>query len=81
MSLMAKNKLDNEKNQVREDFCPSCVLIPLALAGAGTAAVGANAKGKYQKYRKLMLWVGIIVTIVSLLLTWWFLTRCKQCSA
>lgn len=71
---------EKKQDEVREDFCPSCLLLPAALLGAGTAAAGSQAKGKYQKYRKLMLWSGIIITVLSLLLTWWFLTRCKQCS-
>lgn len=70
----------SEKN-VRENFCGACFTVPLALIGAGTAAVGSQQRGQYKKYRKIALWGGIAITLLSILVTFWFLKRCKQCSA
>lgn len=81
MSKVTENKPKEQGEEIREEFCGACIMIPAAMLGAGTAVAGANAKGKYQKYRKLMLWTGIIITLVSLFLTWLYLRRCKECSA
>jgi len=72
---------DQQSEQIKEPFCGACVAVPFALLGAGTAALGSQKKGSYQKYRKIMLWGGIIVTIVSILIALWFMRSCKTCSA
>lgn len=62
---------------IKEEFCGACVALPLALVGAGTAGVGA--KGDHSKTKTIMLWVGIALTLISLVVAIYFITRCKNC--
>jgi lipoprotein signal peptidase len=57
---------------VKEDFCPACLTIPLAFAGAGTA-FGSHNKAKY----KWAMWI----TIISVVLTIYFIyvKKCTTC--
>ena len=65
-------------NSNREDFCGACVAIPLAIVGTGAVGLGAK-KGSYSKRKKIIMWVGIAVTLISLAVAIYFLTRCKDC--
>ena len=62
----------------REDFCGACVAIPLAIVGTGAVGVGAK-KGSYGKRKKIIMFVGVAVTLISLGVAIYFLTRCKDC--
>jgi hypothetical protein len=62
----------------KEEFCGACVALPMALAGAGVAGVGANSGSNKQK-RKIMLISGLVVCALSLIVTILYLNRCKQC--
>jgi hypothetical protein len=64
--------------ETKEEFCGACLAAPLALAGIGTAGVGAG-KGGHKKIKTIMLWVGVGITILSILITIYFLTKCKSC--
>lgn len=70
----------NNNEEVKEDFCPSCLAIPLAMAGVGVSAAGSK-KGNHQKKRKMMLWIGISMTVVFSLIAIYFLfiKKCKEC--
>ena len=81
MKYKSKNNDDLSGQHVQENFCGACFTVPLALIGAGTAAVGSQQRGQYKKYRKIALWGGILITILSVLVTFWFLIWFKQCSA
>jgi len=58
---------------VKENFCGACFTIPLAFAGAGTA-LGADRKAQMKQW-------AIIVTVVSLIFTFYFIyvKKCKSC--
>ncbi|ABF82073.1 hypothetical protein MIV043R [Invertebrate iridescent virus 3] len=58
---------------VKENFCGACLTIPLAFAGAGTA-IGAEKAATIKKW-------SIVITIISLLLTVWFIyvKKCSTC--
>ena len=66
------------KKDKKEDFCGACLSVPLALAGAGVAGGGSMSKSKSRK--KIMLIVGISVAVIGLIITIWFVTRCKSCN-
>lgn len=68
----------NNQGEVKEPFCGACLAIPAALAGAGAAGVGAK-KGSHDKTKKILLWGGIAITLISAIIAIWFLTRCKTC--
>ena len=63
--------------EVKENFCGACLAVPIALAGATTAGVGA--KGTHGKTKKIMLGVGISVTLLALIIGIIYLAKCKKC--
>jgi len=60
----------------KEDFCGACAAIPLAVIGAAGAGVGAK---NHSKYKKIILWSGVSLTLVSVIIVIIYLTRCKSC--
>ena len=62
----------------KEEFCGLCLAIPLSLIGVGTAGIGAT-KGGYSRNKKIMLYGGIILTVLSLLVAILYLAKCKTC--
>ena len=71
------NKHDN-KADVKEEFCGACLAIPAALTGVGAAGVGAK-KGDHNKMKKILLWGGISVTLISAIVAVIYLSKCKNC--
>lgn len=73
---MSKKQSENE---VKEDFCPSCLLMPLSFVGTGALVAGGTLPKKHKKWKKGLLISGI-VTFISLiiLLVYYFMTR-KNC--
>lgn len=69
----------DEKQETKEDFCGACLSIPMAFVGAGAATLGAKKKGLHQRTKKIMLIIGITISILSLIITLWFLNTCSQC--
>ena len=61
-----------KKEEIREDFCPACVAVPLAMAGAGTSK---SASGKQTVLGKVIFWLSIIITILSIVVAIWYFTR------
>jgi len=68
---------NNHKHDVKEEFCGTCLALPLALAGVGAA--GASSSDKNDKTKKILFWGGISITVVSIIATIIFLKRCKTC--
>ena len=66
-------------SEVKENFCGACIAAPLAIAGVGVAGVGSRGSGSNKKTKTVMLWSGIALTILSLIVMIWYMTRCKQC--
>lgn len=63
---------------IKEPFCGACLAVPLAIAGAGTAGAGSSKKNK--KLRKLLVWGGVIVSVISIIVAIYFITRCQECT-
>ena len=61
------NKKREDEHQVKEDFCPSCLVMPLAFVGAGAVVAGNKMPNKHKKWKKAMLISGV-VTLISLIL-------------
>ena len=68
--------MDTEED-TKEDFCGACLAVPLAMAGVGTAASSSNKKNKTIK--KIIFWVGIIISVISIVVAIWFLMSCEDC--
>lgn len=71
----------NVKENTREEFCGACLAVPLAMAGVGVGTAGAVTKGSHQRSRKVMLWTGVILVLLSLLIAIYFLfiKKCSSC--
>ena len=67
---------------VKEDFCPSCLVVPLAFAGAGATAAGATVGQKHKKTKKILLISGVITLLFTLGLGVYYIMKkddCKSC--
>ncbi len=69
---------DEPASEIKEEFCGACLAIPAALAGVGAAGIGAK-KGGHNKMKKILLWGGITVTVISALIAVIYLLKCKNC--
>lgn len=67
----------NEKNEIKEEFCGACAAIPVALVGGVIASSSQNSN--YKKNKKIILWIGVSITVISLLVAVYFLLQCKNC--
>tara|TARA_B100001939_G_C16782280_1_gene547546 strand:- start:238 stop:459 length:222 start_codon:yes stop_codon:yes gene_type:complete len=65
------------KEEIREDFCPACIAVPLAMAGAGTSK---SASTKQTFLAKVIFWLSIIITVISIIVAIWYFTRCEECA-
>lgn len=73
--------METKKEEQKEEFCSVCVAGVAALAGAGTAA-GASSTGKAnRKVVKSFFWIGVSVSIISILVMLYFLRNEGSCSA
>lgn len=80
--MYKKDNKDIKNNKsTKEEFCPVCVAVPLALAGAGATSLGANQSENYKKRRKNLLFVGISSTVISLLIIIYYvwIKDCESC--
>ena len=71
---------EHNKEESREDFCGACVAIPAAIIGASGAGLSSRP-GSHGTMKKVLLWGGIALTVVSAGVAIYFLTRCKACQA
>jgi Na+-driven multidrug efflux pump len=72
-------EIDSNKNESKENFCGACVAIPLAFAGVGASAYGANSKDSYKKRKKYMLWGGVLTIVISLIIAIIYMSTCNNC--
>lgn len=57
--------LQKEKpEETKEEFCSACVAGIAALAGVGT--VGGSRSAKNKKIQKALFWIGVTVSVVSI---------------
>ena len=65
-----------DEYQIKEDFCGACAAIPIALVGG---AIASSQSSNYKKNKKIILWIGVSITVISLLVAIYFLLQCKNC--
>lgn len=70
---------------VRENFCPACAALPIAMA-AGTGAAVSSAESEEDKEKRLKKArnakiLCIIMFVLSLVVFLWYLNKCKKCKA
>jgi hypothetical protein len=69
------NKMNED--EIKEDFCGACATIPIAIVGGVIASSSQNSN--YKKNKKIILWIGVSITVISLLVAVYFLLKCKTC--
>ena len=71
------------ETETKETFCGACLAVPLALAGAGMAGIGSKKDDKKnkstKKYKKIMLWSGMTITLIGIIVALVYLRTCKDC--
>uniref|UniRef100_A0A6C0EKG6 Transmembrane protein n=1 Tax=viral metagenome TaxID=1070528 RepID=A0A6C0EKG6_9ZZZZ len=67
--------------ETKESFCGACVAGVAALVGAGTASATAQDRKKNKKKQKIIFWISVGVTILSILIAIYilFIRKCKEC--
>lgn len=68
----------DEDGNTKEGFCGACLAVPLALAGAGAAGVGAR-QGSNKKTKSILLWGGVSLTVISVIIAIIYLKSCNKC--
>jgi hypothetical protein len=64
--------------EIKEPFCGACVAGIAALAGAGTATGSRGSKDK--KTKQIIFWVGVSISVISIIVLVYFLTKkCNEC--
>lgn len=72
--------MSNNDKHLKEEFCSSCLVMPLALMGTGAVAAGNVVPNKHKKWKKGLLLSGIITLIgLFVLLAYYFFNR-KKCN-
>lgn len=72
-------KENYSKEDVKEDFCGACVMaVPAALGITGTTLASKNG-GMDKKYKKILLWSSVVITIISIILFIYYKRSCKSC--
>lgn len=75
-----EDEVVKKDDTTREDFCGACLAVPAALSGSALAGYGATAKkGKHKKTKKIVMWVGVGVTLLSVIIAVVYLKTCKKC--
>lgn len=71
---------NNDDNTIKEDFCPSCLVVPLAFAGVGATAAGTTASKKHKTMKKVLLYSGLITVLLTLLVGGYYIFFKKDCT-
>lgn len=69
------------KDTMREDFCPSCLVVPLAVAGAGAAGISMTSSKKHKLQKKILLISAIISILLSISIGLYYLVFKKDCES
>lgn len=69
----------------RENFCPACAALPIAMAAGAGAAASSNEseedKEKRLKKATCAKILCIVMFVLSLAVFLWYLNKCKKCKA
>ena len=73
--------MELNKKDVKEDFCPSCLIVPLAFAGAGATAAGGTISKKHKKWKNVLLISGVITIISTIGLVIYYYMNKANCTS
>lgn len=69
------------QQDVKEDFCPSCLVVPLAFAGASATAAGKTMGNSHKQTKRILLYSGIATILLTLALGLYYLVFKEKCTA
>jgi hypothetical protein len=69
------------QDEIKEDFCPSCLVVPLAFAGASATAAGKTMNNSHKKMKQVLFVSGIITIIITLLVGFYYLVLKEKCTS
>lgn len=70
--------MSQQEEENKEEFCGSCLTVPLALAATGGGVAGASSvvdRQKHKKLKKTMFIVGITIAVLSILYSGYILYK------
>jgi uncharacterized membrane protein YvbJ len=70
--------MEQKKEEQKEEFCGACVAGLTALVGVAGTSMGSKAS-KNKQTKKIIFWVSVSVTVISILIAIYLLKTCKDC--
>lgn len=65
----------NQNENIKESFCGTCVTVPIAMMASGSTMYNKN-----DKNRKRIFWLSVSITIISIIVSIYFLLNCDECA-
>ena len=56
------------KEDIKEEFCTSCIGAGLAIAGVGASVAGSLSKSEHQVWKNVLLWCGVAIYVIAIIL-------------
>ena len=70
---------DEKKEDIKEDFCPPCLAIPLAFGGAGGAKFSESISNPTTRKWIMGGFIAITVLAVAVFIYFKFIKKCNTC--
>jgi hypothetical protein len=73
--------MEKEEKKIKENFCPACVSIPLAMVGAGVSKAGSNSEKNYRTFKNISFLISMIFIVLSIFIGiyYFFIKSCSKC--
>ena len=65
----------NQDENIKESFCGTCITVPIAMMASGSTLYNKDDKNK-----KKIFWISVTITIISILVSVYFLLNCDECA-
>lgn len=69
------------EDEVKEDFCPSCLVMPLAFVGTGAMVAGGVVPQRHKKWKRALMITGIITLISLIMMVMYYFFMMKGCNS
>lgn len=69
----------NNEEEIKENFCPSCLVTPLAFVGTGAVVAGQTIPNKHKKWKKAMFISGVVSLISLFFIIVYYFYFQKEC--
>ena len=70
----------SNEDETKEDFCPACLVVPLAFAGASATAAGGTMSKSHKKWKKMLLISGIVSVLISAIILIYYFMNKENCA-